>query len=84
MTRVFAIVGVVLVVGGVAVRVFVAVTDAATTSAGGEVRQLAIVVGLVLLIAAWVIWLVRSRRNRLAHPIAVEAGDQAEGASVLS
>ena len=83
-TRVLAIAGLVLVVGGVAVRVLAVVTDAAATSPEVRYGLIAVGVGLVLLIAAWVIWLVRSRRNRLAHPVAVEAADQVEGVGVPS
>jgi len=71
LTRVLAIVGGVLAIGGIAL---VAVERLV---AGGVMRierlgALALIVGLLLLIAAWVIWLVRSRRNRRLHaPVVV-------------
>ncbi len=66
LTRVLAIVGLVLLVGGIAASVLVAV--------GGDTRlagvlALAPLLGLVLTLAALILWLVRSARNRRAHPV---------------
>jgi predicted RND superfamily exporter protein len=69
LTRVFAIVGLVLVVLGIAVRVLTLVLGGTTRTALEGLGGVAAIVGLALLIAAWVIWLVRSARNRREHPI---------------
>ena len=82
-TRVLAIVGGVLAAGGIAATAVGLVghtLDQDTiqkllTKHAGLIGlgELGVVVGLLLLIAALVVWLVRSRRNRRAHPVAVTA-----------
>jgi HAE1 family hydrophobic/amphiphilic exporter-1 len=78
LTRVLAIVGAVLVAGGIASVVLLLVTNVVTRSElqhrTGDGRWaillvLAAIVGILLMIAALVIWLVRSFRNRRAHPV---------------
>jgi HAE1 family hydrophobic/amphiphilic exporter-1 len=71
-TRVLAIVGGVVLAGGVALTVIVAVTGLARTSMEGRLGGLGLALGLLLMLAALVVWLVRSARNRRAHPIAAE------------
>jgi hypothetical protein len=89
-TRVLAVAGALLVAGGITLTAFGLVGHTIDPTAIGDLLkqlvkehvwqivtgQLGLVVGLLLLIAALVIWLVRSRRNRRAHPIAVSPAVQ--------
>ena len=68
-TRVLAIVGGVVLAVGVALTVNVAVAGLARTSMEGRLGGLGLALGLLLMLAALVVWLVRSARNRRAHPI---------------
>jgi len=68
-TRVLAIVGGVVLAGGAALTVIVAVTGLARTSTEGRLGGLGLALGLLLMLAALIVWLVRSARNRRAHPI---------------
>ncbi|HXR45382.1 MAG TPA: efflux RND transporter permease subunit, partial [Pseudolysinimonas sp.] len=83
-TRLLAIVGAVLLAGGIALRVIAALSGTAQQSLEARGGVLAIAVGLLLMIAALVIWLVRSRRNRREHPIAVAAEPEPERQAVSS
>ncbi|MET4780314.1 efflux RND transporter permease subunit [Glaciihabitans sp. UYNi722] len=68
-TRVLAILGGVLLAAGIALGVVGTMNGAEPRSTELLGSALAAVVGLALLIAALVIWLVRSRGNRRHHPI---------------
>lgn len=68
-TRVLAILGGVVLVAGIALLGYVAAADLGRMSVSGRVGALAVPLGLLLMIAALVVWLVRSARNRRAHPI---------------
>jgi HAE1 family hydrophobic/amphiphilic exporter-1 len=68
-TRALAIGGGVLVAGGIALTAVGAAAGLARTSLEGRLGALGLGVGLLLLISALVVWLVRSARNRRAHPI---------------
>ena len=92
-TRVLAIGGAVLIVAGIAVT---AIVLAGRTLDAAALRQLVrhhpeliagqfgVVVGVLALVAALVMWLVRSRRNRLAHPGAGADPQPAPGAEELA
>lgn len=69
LTRILAIVGGILLAAGIALRVYGFLVK---LDAGDLLLKLGIgaaALGLLLMIAALVIWLVRSLRNRRAHPI---------------
>ncbi len=93
LTRVLAIVGGVLVAGGVALAASALVgrtvdTNTITELAKQHVWQIvlgtpAVGVGLLLLIAALIVWLVRSAANRRAHPL-VEASQPAPSSAAGS
>ncbi len=72
-TRVLAIVGAVLLAVGAALLVMMTAAGLGWTSLEGRLGPLGAVVGLLLLIAALIVWLVRSARNRRANPIARSA-----------
>jgi HAE1 family hydrophobic/amphiphilic exporter-1 len=74
-TRVLAIVGGVVLAAGAALTVIVVATGLARTSLEGRLGGVGLAVGLLLLLAALIVWLVRSARNRRAHPIAQPAPD---------
>lgn len=72
-TRVLAIAGAVVVAAGAALLVIAVVGGQARTSLDTRLGAIGILLGLLLLLAALIIWLVRSARNRRAHPIAQPA-----------
>jgi len=92
-TRVLAVGGAVLIVAGIALT---AIVLAGRTLDAAALRQLVrhhpeliagqfgVVVGVLALVAALVMWLVRSRRNRLAHPGAGADPQPAPGAEELA
>ena len=92
-TRVLAVGGAVLIVAGIALT---AIVLAGRTLDAAALRQLVrhhpeliagqfgVVVGVLALVAALVMWLVRSRRNRLAHPGAGVDPQPAPGAEELA
>jgi HAE1 family hydrophobic/amphiphilic exporter-1 len=69
LTRVLAIVGLVLLVLGIGLRVLVQLLGASTHVGLERLGGLGLIVGLALLVAAWIVWLVRSARNRREHPV---------------
>jgi predicted RND superfamily exporter protein len=89
-TRVLASVGGVLLAGGITLTALGLVGRTIDPTAIGDLLvklvkdhvwqiitgQLGIVVGVLLLVAALVIWMVRSRRNRRAHPLAAGSAAQ--------
>jgi predicted RND superfamily exporter protein len=93
-TRVLAIGGGVLLVAGIVLTVVGLAGQTVVPSDADAVRKLlsdhpellfgqfGIVAGALMLLAAIVIWLVRSRRNRRTHPVA-EAGQPAPGAGAV-
>jgi predicted transporter len=74
-TRVLAIVGGVVLAAGAALTVIVVTGGLARTSPEGRLGAVGLAAGLLLLLAALIVWLVRSARNRRAHPIAQPAPD---------
>jgi Flp pilus assembly protein TadB len=72
-TRALAIVGGLLLVAGAALTTIAALAGLARTSLAGRLGGLGLAVGGLLLIAALIVWLVRSARNRRAHPISSES-----------
>ncbi|HEY4224353.1 MAG TPA: efflux RND transporter permease subunit [Pseudolysinimonas sp.] len=72
-TRVLAIVGGVLLAAGAASVVTAVVASLGRTSPEARLGVLGGAVGVLLLLAALIVWLVRSARNRRAHPIAQPA-----------
>ncbi len=72
-TRALAIIGGVLVAGGGAVIGAATIAGLASTSLEARLGGLGIIVGAALLVAALIVWLVRSARNRRAHPIASDS-----------
>jgi hypothetical protein len=92
-TRVLAGVGGALVVAGIALVAFALVGRTIDPADPGALitklvhdqvwqfitGQLGLVAGVLLLLAALVSWLVRSRRNRRAHPVAATTAQPAPG-----
>ena len=71
-SRVLAIVGGVVLAGGLALTGVAAVSGLARTSMESRLGVIGSGLGLLLMLAALIVWLVRSARNRRAHPIAPE------------
>ena len=83
-TRVLAIVGGVVLAAGAALTVVVVAGGVARTSVEGRLGSVGLAGGLLLLIAALVVWVVRSARNRRAHPIAQPAPDEPSAPAELA
>jgi HAE1 family hydrophobic/amphiphilic exporter-1 len=68
-TRALAIVGGVVLAGGIALTVIAGVAGLARTSVQAQLGGVGLAAGALLLLAALIVWLVRSARNRRAHPL---------------
>ena len=78
LTRVVAIAGGVLLAGGIALTAGGVAAGLARTSLDVRLGVVGLTVGLLMLIAALIVWVVRSARNRRAHPIAPESRSSEE------
>ncbi|CAN5464038.1 efflux RND transporter permease subunit [soil metagenome] len=76
-TRVLAIVGGVVLAAGAALTAIVVAGGLARTSLQGQLGGVGLALGLALLLAALIVWLVRSARNRRAHPIVATPAEPA-------